>query len=61
MTLTKEQAIKRIIDIQLGLSCEHLDRGNIHESGSMKGGAQDELAAIFDISDHEIYQEYTSR
>ena len=53
MTLTKDQAIKRINDIHDSKSCDHLKTGVSLDSHLMTHGAIEELKAIFDISDKE--------
>jgi hypothetical protein len=53
MTLTKDQAIKRINDIHGSKSCDHLKTGVSLDSHLMTLGAIEELKAIFDISDKE--------
>ena len=57
-TLTREQAIKRIRDIQGNESCEHLDTYNTKllpvRCAHQHIGAIQELMAIFDIKEEEI-------
>ena len=54
MTLTKDQAIKRISDIIDNLSCDHLKGPTRISSALRRDGAINELRAIFDISDEEL-------
>ena len=53
-SLTREQAIKRIIDIRDLKSVEHLRRGRFAHSTDLMFGAQLELMAIFDIKEEEL-------
>ncbi|MFW0776349.1 MAG: hypothetical protein ACN2B6_01335 [Rickettsiales bacterium] len=52
-TLTREQAIKRIRDIQIGEQTDHL-KNNGEGWPDSYAGAVAELMAIFDIKEEEL-------